>query len=48
MSNGKDLNRAIGLAEKDREWEPSESSATNIRFTLNREVVWGLVNPLQD
>ena len=48
MGNGQDLNRSLGFAVKNRERKPPESNTANIRFALNRVVVWGLANPLQD
>ena len=48
MGNGQDLNRSLGFAVKIRKRKPPESNAANIRFALNRVVVWGLANPLQD
>jgi hypothetical protein len=48
MGHSQDLNRAIRFAVKFRERKPPESNAANIRFALNRVVVWGLANPLQD
>ena len=48
MGHSQDLNRAIRFAVKYRERKPPESNAANIRFALNRVVVWGLANPLQD